>query len=106
METHLQVVLMIVVAMLASFMATIRFLLSRRRANCRKRSWQEHDAILRLNPSDAFALAVPFRLPGCHFSQEHPRFASRSEDPYRTRTALPESGLPVSSDGRPCERTP
>ena len=33
METHLQVVLMIVVAMLASFMATIRFLLSRRRAN-------------------------------------------------------------------------
>jgi len=42
METHLQVVLMIVVAMLAAFMATIRFLLSRRRANARSevaRSW-------------------------------------------------------------------
>ena len=33
METHLQVVLMIAVALLASFMGTIRFLLSRRRAN-------------------------------------------------------------------------
>ena len=33
METHLQVVLMIAVALLASFMGTIRFLLGRRGAS-------------------------------------------------------------------------